>query len=485
MKPLAVSFFSGIRGGMQGVLARFRGWVFGLFILASLAQPAGVALGVERFPPPEFEPGYKMPATTAPAPRAELLEYVDVAVLLAALTLSSYWVIKKRSRKAILGLATFSLLYFGFYRKGCVCAIGSVQDVVLALADPGYAVPIGVLGFFLLPLLFTLFFGRTFCAAVCPHGALQDLVLLRPLKIRPWLEHALGLVPYVYLGAAILFAATGSAFIICEYDPFVGFFRRSGSFGMLAFGGALLLAGVFIGRPYCRFLCPYGALLSLISRISKWNVTLTPNDCIQCQLCDVACPYGAIAEPAEYLPSPRASAAWPKWIGLALLAVLLIGGSGWLGNRLAVAMSQVHPTVRLAERIAAEEAGKIVEVAETAVPATAVASTIPDTPEETMRLASKAFRQSGRPIPELLEEALRIRHRFVLDGWIFGAFVGLVLGAKLISLAIPQPRNIYEPNRANCVACGRCYSYCPKELARVKKLQRKEVCPAEARANGA
>ncbi|MHC5086583.1 MAG: 4Fe-4S binding protein, partial [Planctomycetota bacterium] len=41
--------------------------------------------------------------------------------------------------------------------------------------------------FFFSPLVFTLFFGRSFCAAVCPLGVIQDLVLLRPLKVPIWL----------------------------------------------------------------------------------------------------------------------------------------------------------------------------------------------------------------------------------------------------------------------------------------------------------
>ena len=75
-----------------------------------------------------------MPATTLPTPRADLLEWLDVAVLLAALGLSSYFVLQQRARNWILGLGIFSLLYFGFYRQGCVCAIGSIQDVTLALS---------------------------------------------------------------------------------------------------------------------------------------------------------------------------------------------------------------------------------------------------------------------------------------------------------------------------------------------------------------
>jgi polyferredoxin len=48
-------------------------------------------------------------------------------------------------------------------------------------------VPLVVLAFFALPLAFTLFFGRTFCGAVCPIWAIQDVVLLRPVRVPGWL----------------------------------------------------------------------------------------------------------------------------------------------------------------------------------------------------------------------------------------------------------------------------------------------------------
>ena len=180
------------------------------FVLAS------AALAEQRFPPPDFESGHKLPITTTPAARAVLFQYLDVAVLAACLGLGSWLVYRQRSRKGLMALSIFSVLYFGFWRKGCVCAIGSLQNVALALCDRGYAVPLVVTAFFVLPLVFALFAGRTFCAAVCPHGALQDLVLLKPIKVPAWLEQALSVLPYIYLGAGVLFAATGSAFIICQ-----------------------------------------------------------------------------------------------------------------------------------------------------------------------------------------------------------------------------------------------------------------------------
>ncbi len=202
---------------------------FGLRIPVLLLFLCLSAFAEQRFPPPDFvETNHQLPATAAPAARGVYYQYLDVAVLGAALGAATWLVAGRRSRRGVVALSMFSVAYFGFYRKGCVCAIGSLQNVAQALGDSGYAVPVGVLAFFVLPLAFALFAGRTFCAAVCPHGALQDLVLLKPVKLPSWLDHGLGLLPFVYLGAGVLFAATGSAFLICEYDPFIPEFRMSG-----------------------------------------------------------------------------------------------------------------------------------------------------------------------------------------------------------------------------------------------------------------
>ena len=52
--------------------------------------------------------------------------------------------------------------------------------------------------------------------------------------------------------------------------------------------------GMFVGRAYCRYLCPYGALLALLSRLSWRGVTITPDKELDCGLCEEACPLGAI-----------------------------------------------------------------------------------------------------------------------------------------------------------------------------------------------
>ncbi|MCJ7812568.1 4Fe-4S binding protein, partial [bacterium] len=197
-----------------------RKWAtFFLLCILIYSIPYQLFSQIQRFPKPEFESGYVVPTPTTPHPRQDIYEYLDVAVLIIALSLASYLALKKRSRNGIFLLTLFSLLYFGFWRKGCVCAIGSIQNISMAVFDHTYIIPITVIAFFTIPLLFTLFFGRTFCAAVCPLGMIQDVVILKPMKIPPWLQKVLGFIPHIYLGLAVLLAAYGADFIICRYDP--------------------------------------------------------------------------------------------------------------------------------------------------------------------------------------------------------------------------------------------------------------------------
>ena len=419
--------------------------------VAFFLLPCTFVSAVERFPPPDFESGYVQPTPTTPGPRQTVYEYIDTAVLFAALTLATFLVLKTRKRRPIFVMMIFSFVYFGFWRKGCVCPIGAIQNVTLSFFDPNYAVPITITLFFLLPLIFTLFFARSFCAAVCPLGAIQDLVLLRPTSLPQWLESGLRLFAYVYLAAAVLFAATGSAFIICRYDPFVSFLRLNGSLNILILGACFLFIGMFIGRPYCRFICPYGVILRQLSRISKWKVTITPDDCIKCRLCEDSCPFGAIITPTEDWPAHDYNKSKRRLVFLIILLPILVLSFGWIGSILQPVTSRVHATVRLADRIYLEESGRAEDTTD----------------------ASDAFRATGKDIKVLYAEALAIQDRFGLGGWLAGGFIGLVIALKLIGLSLRRHKADYETDRASCLACGRCFEYCPKEHA--KRKQAKET----------
>ena len=414
---------------------------------------------------------YTAPDIKYPPPRVATYDAIDVAVLALGLALASYFALVTRSRKALLVLTVFSLAWFGFWRRGCVCPIGAIQNVTCALADPAFALPWTVVAFFVLPIAFALLFGRTFCAAVCPLGAVQELVSVRPIKVPPWLDHALGLVPFIYLGVAVLYAVTGTAFVICEYDPFVGFFRMSFSTANLfVWGACFLVVGIFVGRPYCRYVCPYGAILGLCSRVSKRHVRIPPEECIQCRLCEDVCPYGAINGPiAAQSPQQRVQGR-KRLVAMLCLLPVLIGLGGGLGYGLAVPLSQLHPTVWRAEYVLLDEQSGQPKGDEGKAVAARQAEEIKHRTD-----AVQAFRNTGRPVEELYDEAISLRRQFARLGTWLGAWIGLVIGIKLIHLSIRRRRTEYEPDRANCVSCGRCFWYCPKEQVRLGLI---DVTPA-------
>jgi ferredoxin len=408
--------------------------IFALLIygLEGLAQK-------QRFPKPEFGSGYSQPTPVTPEPRLLALEYIDVVILLIVLSLASWMAIRSRSRKGLLWLSVFSLLYFGFYRDGCICSIGAIQNVALTIFDPGYAISVTTLLFFLLPLFFTLYFGRTFCAGACPLGAIQDLLIVKPLSLPDWLRKTLGLFPYIYLALAVLFAATGTDFIICRYDPFVGIFRMDAEFHMVVLGIAFLLMGMFVARPYCRFLCPYGVLLNWMSRFSKWHLSITPAACIQCRLCSDSCPFDAIDFPTDEKKLKNRVWGVKRFLVYLVLIPLWIFMGGYAGSKGHTWISKANPKVYLAELLIAK----------------------PEVRNDLKNLDVQAFLSSGKSMETLVQEATVIREKFYAGGWLMGGFLGLVIGMMLLNQVIFRTITDFQPNKGGCFSCGRCMNTCP------------------------
>ncbi|MCG3196667.1 MAG: hypothetical protein GHCLOJNM_01143 [bacterium] len=303
-----------------------------LLLGLGVAILAVAAAAEQRFPAPEFEGGYALPPLVLQPHRTGMWQTLDALAFGFALALGAWLLHVKRSRQGIFLLSLVCLFYFGFFKHGCICPIGSTQNVVLGMVDASQPVALPTIAVFLLPLLAALFLGRVFCGGVCALGAIQDLFLWRPIRVPEWLESALGLLRYFYLGLAVYFVIAARRFIICEYDPFVSLFRFSGPFWKFAFGAGFLAAGLFIARPYCRYLCPYGGLLAIFARGSNYTVRITPKECSNCTLCDSVCPFSAIDRPRERgLVSPGARLALILG-GVVSIAVFGVAGTLLLGS---------------------------------------------------------------------------------------------------------------------------------------------------------
>ena len=132
-------------------------------------------------------------------------------------------------------------------------------------------------------------FGRGFCGHVCPIGALQELTYLIPgrkVTIRS---------KVIPIGFRLGFLA---AFTVLALGFSIGMLRYLGvkEFFYLKFTSpypyvflGLFIAGTFVYRPFCRFLCPYGALLSLAAIKSRFKLRRN-EQCIDCRKCEEVCP---------------------------------------------------------------------------------------------------------------------------------------------------------------------------------------------------
>jgi ferredoxin len=400
---------------------------------------------IPRNPPPVFESDYTLPATSAPQPKNPLTaeNFTAVGIYSVFLILAALAVHRWRSRKTLFLLAIAAVTLFGFVRQGCPCPVGMFQNIVDALIHPVPFIPWTVILLFTIPLLVALFWGRVFCSSVCPFGAVQELTTIKNLRIPDGVEQAFGLFRFFWLGLGVFFVVLGLGYWVCRFDLFVGFFRFSGLYPVLIFGGIVLVIGFFIGRPFCRFLCPYGALLGLCGSLAAKKVSVTPGECTKCQLCENVCPYNAILKPTV-TPIQQERRTGPRRLLAAVVVLpLLITFFAFLGYRIAPKLAPLHRDVRTAELLFAEDQ-KLVDAF----------GTFPET---------RGVIQTGIPYEDVYLRALTAFQRFRIAGLWLGVWFGAVIGIKLISLTLRRSRTDYEVDPGRCFACGRCFWYCPNQ----------------------
>lgn len=151
-------------------------------------------------------------------------------------------------------------------------------------------------------LITTLVWGRVFCGFLCPFGALQDFIdrfvpeaLKRPL---PQGVHDKAVyAKYGVLAVIVLPAVAGSRVSLYQYfEPFGTVFFRSSDVLLWTIAAAFLAASVVIPRFYCRYACPLGAALGVLSLLSLKRIERV-EQCGHCKICEQKCPTGAIRGP--------------------------------------------------------------------------------------------------------------------------------------------------------------------------------------------
>lgn len=155
-------------------------------------------------------------------------------------------------------------------------------------------------------LLISVLFRKAFCGWLCPVGTLSEGLwrlgkrLLKMIFTLPrWADLALRSLKYVLLGLFVYAVAGMSvmgiqAFLESPYGlvadvKMLNFFRYMGATGAITIG-VLMVLSIFVKNFWCRYLCPYGALMGLASLLSPARIRRDPDQCVDCAKCFHACP---------------------------------------------------------------------------------------------------------------------------------------------------------------------------------------------------
>jgi NosR/NirI family transcriptional regulator, nitrous oxide reductase regulator len=148
----------------------------------------------------------------------------------------------------------------------------------------------------------TVIWGRLYCGRICAFGAftqLLDVVVPKQIRKDPpaWLERRASLIKYALLvGVLVYYIFTSHTNVYRYVEPFWMYTRTATPllWGMLA---VLLLATLVVRNLYCRFLCPVGAMLGVIAKVTTVLPIKRWSECKTCKICEKACEWGAIQGP--------------------------------------------------------------------------------------------------------------------------------------------------------------------------------------------
>ena len=223
---------------------------------------------------------------------------IDLALLVGFIALALVGFFRKSVRLKYITLAA-AVGYMGFVKSRLV----SVVDL-FAVADWNLPVFKYNLAWYLLSffvLASTVLWGRLYCGRICAFGALTQLMDLacrgscesrsRPDSNSARMRSSTG----CWWRCSLYFVATRDVAVYRYVEPF-WMFGLFGTTPMWIGLVVLLLATVFVRNLYCRFLCPVGALLGVISKLTVFKIKRW-SECNTCKICEKTCEWGAIRGP--------------------------------------------------------------------------------------------------------------------------------------------------------------------------------------------
>ena len=186
-----------------------------------------------------------------------------------------------------------------------LCPFGGVETIYQFATTGTFVQKIHNSAFILMGIgfLLAILFGPVFCGWVCPLGTVQEWfagigrkIFKRrrynhfiPAKIDRYLRY----LRYLVLAWVIYMTASTSTLFFSAYDPYYALFNFWSSElavdGLIVLG-VTLLASLFIDRPWCKYACPYGAVLGITNLFRIFSIHRVASTCKLDGACDITCP---------------------------------------------------------------------------------------------------------------------------------------------------------------------------------------------------
>ncbi|WP_020611367.1 4Fe-4S binding protein [Sediminispirochaeta bajacaliforniensis] len=209
------------------------------------------------------------------------------------------------------GIATIPL--FASASTHAVCPFGGVVTLGQLFTSGTFVSKIHESSIVLMiaAFLIAILFGPAFCGWVCPFGTVQEFVGKMGKKIfgnrynrilSSKIDRPFRFLRYVVLLWVLYSTTVTGKLIFADYDPYYALFNFWS--GEVAMSGIIillivLLLSFLVERPFCKYACPYGALLGLFNLVRIFGIRRRNSSCINCKACDKACPMNITVSTAE------------------------------------------------------------------------------------------------------------------------------------------------------------------------------------------
>jgi polyferredoxin len=197
------------------------------------------------------------------------------------------------------------------------CPMGGLETLYTFIASGGKYVPhvhLSNMVVLVAALVTALLARNAFCGWLCPFGFIQDMIssfsafvqkrvpairrAVKTLKTRgarlAVLDRYLRFLKYGVLAWAVIGAAVYGFMVFRDYDPWAALWNLlelSLTVGTIVLA-IVLIASLFIERPWCRYACPLGAATGLVGKLSPFYLKRDAAACTSCAICTKACPVG-------------------------------------------------------------------------------------------------------------------------------------------------------------------------------------------------